>query len=225
MDADLQHPPEVIPRLIAKWQEGYDVISAVREKREGEGFLKQMTAVLFYRLFRRLTDAKIPLEAGDFRLMSRQAVEALKAIPERNRFVRGLAGWIGFRHTSVSFMGAARYGGETKYPFRKMARFAVDGITSFSHVPLQLATLFGFAASFLSFIYMIYSIGIKVFTNRGVPGWASIISVVLFIGGFQLMSLGIIGVYIGRIYEEVKQRPLYIVAEAAGFEGPARDGR
>jgi dolichol-phosphate mannosyltransferase len=223
MDADLQHPPEVIPRLIEKWQEGYDVVSAVREKREEEALLKRIMVMVFYRVFSRLTDTKIPLNATEFRMMSRRAVEAMKAIRERNRFVKGLANWIGFRQTSVSFASADRYAGETKYTFRKLARLALDGITSFSHVPLQLATYFGFAAAFLSFVYMIYAIVIRVMTTRAVPGWASIMVMVLFIGGVQLITLGIIGEYLGRIYEEVKQRPLYIVAEAEGFEEPAKD--
>jgi dolichol-phosphate mannosyltransferase len=223
MDADLQHPPEVIPRLIEKWQEGYDVVSAVREKREEEALLKRIMVMVFYRVFSRLTDTKIPLNATEFRMMSRRAVEAMKAIRERNRFVKGLANWIGFRQTSVSFTSADRYAGETKYTFRKLARLALDGITSFSHVPLQLATYFGFAAAFLSFVYMIYAIVIRVMTTRAVPGWASIMVMVLFIGGVQLITLGIIGEYLGRIYEEVKQRPLYIVAEAEGFEEPAKD--
>ena len=223
MDADLQHPPEVIPRLIEKWQEGYDVVSAVREKREEEALLKRIMVMVFYRVFSRLTDTKIPLNATEFRLMSRRAVEAMKAIRERNRFVKGLADWIGFRQTSVAFTSADRYAGESKYTFRKLARLALDGITSFSHVPLQLATYLGFTAAFLSFIYMLYAVVIRVMTTRAVPGWASIIVMVLFIGGVQLITLGIIGEYLGRIYEEVKQRPLYIVAEAEGFEEPAKD--
>jgi len=221
MDADLQDPPEVIPRLIEKWREGYDVVFAVRERRRGEGLFKRMTAALFYRLLRQLTSTEIPLDVGDFRLMSRRAVEALKAIRERNRFVRGLVSWIGFRQTSVTFVRDLRHAGETKYPLRKMVRLALDGITSFSFVPLQLATYLGFAVSFISFIYIVYAVGLKLLTNRLVPGWASIVVAVLFIGGVQLITLGIIGEYIGRIYEEVKQRPLYVVDEAAGFEKTA----
>lgn len=218
MDADLQDPPEVIPRLIKKWQEGYDVVFAVREERKGDSLFKRLTASLFYRLLRYLTATEIPLDAGDFRLMSRKAIEALKAIRERNRFMRGLAGWIGFRQASVTFVRDVRHAGETKYPLRKMLRFALNGLTSFSFVPLQLATYLGFAVSTLSLLYLVYAISLKLFTDRVVLGWTSVIVAVLFIGGVQLISLGIIGEYIGRIYEEVKQRPLYLIDEMVGFE-------
>jgi polyisoprenyl-phosphate glycosyltransferase len=218
MDADLQDPPEVIPRLIEKWREGYDVVFAVREKREGESLFKRLTAALFYRLLRQLTAIEIPLDAGDFRLMSRKAVEALKVIRERNRFMRGLAGWIGFRQTSVTFVREVRHAGETKYPLRKMVRFALNGLTSFSFVPLQLATYLGFLVSAISLFYVVYAIGLKLFTDRVVLGWTSVIVAILFIGGIQLISLGIIGEYIGQIYDEVKHRPLYLVDEIVGFE-------
>jgi dolichol-phosphate mannosyltransferase len=218
MDADLQDPPEVIPQLIAQWREGHDIVFAVRESRRGEGVIKRSTAALFYRLLRHLTATEIPLDAGDFRLMSRRAVEALKPIRERNRFVRGLVSWIGFRHTSITFVRDVRHAGQTKYPLRKMARFALNGIMSFSFVPLQVATYLGFAVSLLSFIYTVYAVGLKLFTDRAVQGWASVIVAVLFMGGVQLISIGIIGEYIGRIYEEVKQRPLYLIDKLAGFE-------
>lgn len=218
MDADLQDPPEVIPRLVAQWRAGHDIVFAVRENRRREGVLKRSTAALFYRLLRHLSATEITLDAGDFRLMSRRAVEALKPIRERNRFVRGLVGWIGFRHTSVTFVRDVRHAGETKYPLRKMVRFALNGIISFSFVPLQLATYLGFVVSLISFIYIMYAVGLKLFTDRAVLGWASVIVAVLFIGGVQLISLGVIGEYIGRIYEEVKQRPLYLIDELAGFE-------
>lgn len=218
MDADLQDPPEVIPRLIEKWREGYDVVFAVREKRKGESLFKRLTAALFYRLLRQLTAIEIPLDAGDFRLMSRKAVEALKAIRERNRFMRGLAGWIGFRQASVIFIRDVRHAGETKYPLRKMVRFALNGLTSFSFVPLQLATYLGFLVSAISLFYIVYAIGLKLFTDRVVLGWTSVIVAILFIGGIQLISLGIIGEYIGQIYDEVKHRPLYLVDEIVGFE-------
>jgi len=218
MDGDLQDPPEVIPQLIAQWREGYDIVFAVRDSRRGEGVFKRSTASLFYRLLRQLTVTEIPLDAGDFRLMSRRAVEALKPIRERNRFVRGLVSWIGFRRTTVTFVRDIRHAGETKYPFRKMARFALNGIFSFSFIPLQLATYLGFTVSLLSFSYIVYAVGLKLFTDRVVQGWASVIVAVLFMGGVQLISLGVIGEYIGRIYEEVKQRPLYLVDKLAGFE-------
>jgi polyisoprenyl-phosphate glycosyltransferase len=224
MDADLQDPPEVIPRLIEQWRKGYDIVFAVREKRRGEGLFKRATAALFYRILRRLTATEIPLDAGDFRLMSRKAVETLNDIRERNRFVRGLAGWIGFRQTSVSFVRDIRHAGETKFPLKKMLRFALTGIISFSLVPLQLAGYLGFLVSSVSFFYMMYAIGLKLFTDRVVLGWTSVMVAVLFLGGVQLLSLGIIGEYIGRIYEEVKQRPLYIVDEARGFDRNTPNG-
>jgi polyisoprenyl-phosphate glycosyltransferase len=217
MDADLQDPPEVIPRLIDQWRNGYDVVLAVRELRRGEGLFKRVTAALFYRLLRHLAATDIPLDAGDFRLMSRKAVQALMSIRERNRFIRGLAGWVGFRQTSVMFVRDVRQAGETKYPLRKMLRLALNGIISFSWMPLQLATYLGFVVSSISFVYMVYAIGLKLFTERVVLGWTSVMVAVLFLGGVQLISLGIIGEYIGRIYEEVKQRPLYVVDEACGF--------
>jgi polyisoprenyl-phosphate glycosyltransferase len=218
MDADLQDPPEVIPRLIEQWRKGYDVVFAVRAKRQGDGLFKRATAAIFYRLFRRLTATEIPPDAGDFRLMSRRAVEALQSIRERNRFIRGLAGWIGFRQTSVTFVRDMRQAGETKYPLKKMLRFALNGLMSFSIVPLQLASYLGFLISSIGFFYIVYAIGLKLFTDRVVLGWTSVMVAVLFLGGVQLISLGIIGEYIGRVYEEVKQRPLYVVDEAKGFE-------
>jgi glycosyltransferase involved in cell wall biosynthesis len=218
MDADLQDPPEVIPRLIEQWRKGYDVVFAVRAKRQGEGLFKRATAAIFYRLFRRLTTTAIPLDAGDFRLMSRRAVEALQSIRERNRFIRGLAGWIGFQQTAVTFVRDVRQAGETKYPLKKMMQFAFNGLMSFSLVPLQLASYLGFLISSIAFVYIVYAIGLKLFTDRVVWGWTSVMVAVLFLGGVQLVSLGIIGAYIGRIYEEVKQRPLYVVDETRGFE-------
>jgi polyisoprenyl-phosphate glycosyltransferase len=218
MDADLQDPPEVIPQLIEQWRKGYDVVFAVRAKRQGEGLFKRATAAIFYRLLRRMTATEIPLDAGDFRLMSRRAVEALQSIRERNRFIRGLAGWIGFRQASVTFVRDVRQLGETKYPLKKMLRFALNGLLSFSLVPLQLASYLGFLISSIGFFYIAYAIGLKLFTDRVVLGWTSVMVAVLFLGGVQLISLGILGEYIGRIYEEVKQRPLYVVDEAKGFE-------
>jgi polyisoprenyl-phosphate glycosyltransferase len=218
MDADLQDPPEVIPQMIDKWREGHEVVFAMRERRSGEGLFKRATAAVFYRLLRQLTAIEIPLDAGDFRLMSRRAVEALKVVRERNRFMRGLAAWVGFRQTSITFVRDVRYAGKTKYPLRKMMRFALNGLTSSTTVPLQLSTYLGFAVSLISLFYMVYVIGRKLFTDQFVPGWASVIVAVLFLGGIQLISLGIIGEYIGRIYEEVKQRPLYVIDESVGFE-------
>ena len=213
MDADLQDPPEVIPQLIKKWREGYDVVYAVREKREGEGYFKRVTASLFYRLIRKITDVEIPQDAGDFRLMSRRAIDGLKLTRERHRFVRGLVSWIGFNQTGVKFIREARYAGETKYPLKKMLKFALDGITSFSFMPLQLGVWAGLFVSLLSFLYALYAILVKILTNTPVSGWTSLMVAILFLGGVHLLTLGLIGEYIGRIYDEVKQRPLYLVKE------------
>ena len=218
MDGDLQDPPEVIPQLISEWQAGNDIVFAIRESRDGEGLFKRITALGFYRILRRLTTTQIPVDAGDFRLMSRVAVNALKSIRERNRFVRGLVGWIGFRHSSIRYARDRRYAGMTKYPLMRMIRFALNGIFSFSFLPLQLATYLGFAVSLLSFIYLVYAIWLKLFTTRVVQGWASVMVAVLFVGGVQLVSLGIIGEYIGRIHDEVKQRPLYLVDPLDGVD-------
>lgn len=218
MDADLQDPPELIPTLIEKWREGYDVVYAVREQRQGESLFKRVTAGLFYRLIRKLSRVEIPADSGDFRLLSRRVVEALRATPERNRFVRGLVGWVGYRQAGVRFVREARAAGETKYPFRKMLKFAIDGITSFSFVPLQMATYFGLLISGMSFLYTVYAVLQKLLTDRPVIGWTSLIVAAFFLGGVQLVTLGVIGEYIGRIYEEVKQRPLYLVEETVGLE-------
>ena len=218
MDADLQDPPELITQLIEKWRDGYDVVYAVREKRQGEGLFKRGTAALFYRLLRRLTQVDIPLDAGDFRLLSRRAVNAVQSSRERSRFIRGLVSWVGYRQIGVSFTREERSTGETKYPFRKMLKFAIDGITAFSFVPLQAAMYLGLGISFLSFLYIAYAIYLKLFTDQTVPGWTSLVVAVLFLGGVQLIALGIIGEYVGRVYEEVKQRPLYLVDERIGFE-------
>lgn len=218
MDADLQDPPELIPMLIEKWREGYDVVYAIREQRQGESLFKRATAALFYRLIRKLSRIEIPADTGDFRLLSRRAVEALRTTTERNRFVRGLVGWIGYRQTGVRFVREERAAGETKYPFRKMLKFAIDGITSFSFVPLQMATYCGFLISGVSFLYIVYAVLQKLLTDRPVTGWTSLIVAMLFLGGVQLITLGVIGEYVGRIYEEVKQRPLYLVDEMIGFD-------
>ena len=225
MDADLQDPPEVIPRLVEQWRKGYDIVFAVREQRRGEGLFKRATAALFYRVLRHFTATEIPLDAGDFRLMNRKTVDTLNGIRERNRFIRGLAGWIGFRRASVPYVRDERQAGDTKYPLRKMVRFAVTGIISFSWAPLQLASYLGFLVSAVSFVYTAYAIWLKLFTDRVVLGWASVMVAVLFLGGVQLVCLGIIGEYIGRIYDEVKQRPLYIIDEARGFDRQSSDAR
>lgn len=218
IDADLQDPPEVIPELVAKWREGYDVVYAVRARREGESLFKRATAALFYRLIARITNVEIPLDTGDFRLMSRRAIEGLKRIRERNRFVRGLVAWLGFRQTGVTFVRQERFAGETKYPLKKMFRFAFDGITSFSFLPLQLAMYLGFVVSFVSFLGILYVIYLRIFTQETILGWASLMTAILFLGGVQLITLGIIGEYVGRIYDEAKGRPLYLTQDVVGFE-------
>jgi polyisoprenyl-phosphate glycosyltransferase len=223
MDGDLQDPPEVIPQLVAEWRAGNEIVFAVRSSRAGEGLFKRATASIYYRILRRLTTTQIPVDAGDFRLMSRAAVTALQSIRERNRYVRGLVGWIGFRQSSINYARDSRYAGSTKYPITRMIKFALNGIFSFSFLPLQLATYLGFAVSLVSFIYLVYAIWLKLFTTRVVQGWASVMVAVLFVGGVQLVGLGIMGEYIGRIYDEVKQRPLYLVDSAAGFEQSTGD--
>lgn len=221
IDSDLQDPPEVIPRLVEKWQEGFDVVYAVREKRKGDTWFKKWTAAVFYRVLRRITAVDIPVDTGDFRLMSRRALEAFKGLRERHRFIRGMVSWIGFRQTGVLFVRDERYAGETKYPLKKMLKFAFDGITSFSFMPLQLATYFGFFTSITAFLGIMVVVGLRLFTSIPLPGWASLMVCTLLLGGVQLITLGIIGEYIGRIYDEVKGRPLYIVQDAFNMDAGA----
>lgn len=218
IDADLQDPPEVIPKLVTKWREGFDIVYAVREKRHGETAFKKWTAAMFYRTLRKITNVEIPVDTGDFRLMSRRAVEKLKTLRERHRFVRGMVSWIGFPQTGVTFVRQERFAGETKYPLKKMLKFAFDGITSFSFLPLQMATYLGFTVSGVSFLGILFVILLKVLTNQTIQGWSSMMAIMLFLGGVQLITIGIIGEYIGRIYDEVKQRPLYIVQDLVGVE-------
>jgi glycosyltransferase involved in cell wall biosynthesis len=213
LDADLQDPPEVIPDLIQRWKEGYEVVYAVRTEREGEGFFKKVTASLFYRLIYRITDVKIPLDTGDFRLLDRQAADVLRKMRERHRFPRGMAAWIGFRQIGVPYKRAARFAGETKYPFKKMLRLALDAITGFSYFPLQLATYFGFICAGISTLAIPVVIVLRLTGYQAFLGQATTLIAVLFLGGVQLISLGIVGEYLGRIYSEVKGRPLYIARE------------
>ncbi len=212
IDADLQDPPEVIPEMIEKWREGYDVVYGVRDRRDGEGPLKLMTASAFYRVLNALTKIEIPLDVGDFRLLSRRAAGHLSAMRERDRFVRGLTSWIGFRQTGVTYVRDRRLAGETKFPYRKMIKFALDGITSFSTAPLKLATWLGYAASFLAFLYLA-SVFVQKWLGNTVHGWATIMVALLFLGGVQLICTGIMGEYIGRMFNELKQRPLYVIEE------------
>ncbi len=210
IDADLQDPPEVIIRFLQKWEEGFDVVYGVRDKREGESHLKLMTAALFYRILKALVRIDIPVDVGDFRLMSRRVVAQLKGIQERDRFIRGLVSWIGFKQIGIPYSREKRFAGETKYPYRKMIKFALDGLTSFSSIPLKIATLLGYLTSVFAFIYAC-SVFIQKALGYTVQGWATIMVGMLFLGGVQLICLGIIGEYIGRIFNETKHRPLYII--------------
>jgi dolichol-phosphate mannosyltransferase len=221
MDADLQDPPEVLLRMIARWREGYDVAYAVRTKREGETKFKLWTASAFYRLIRYIADVDIPLDAGDFRLMDRKVVLAMRQLREKNRFMRGLSSWVGYKQIAVEYERAARYAGETKYPLRKMLRLANNAITSFSHVPLQLAMYTGFFFAGLAGLGIVIAIVLRLFGHDTLTGQATTLVSVLFLGGIQLIFLGIIGEYLGRIYDEVKNRPLYLVADAYGFDAAA----
>jgi len=220
IDADLQDPPEVIHQFIAKWKEGFDVVFGVRITREGESWLKLLTAATFYRILRSIAQIDIPVDTGDFRLLSRRALNHVLAFTERDRFVRGLVSWIGFKQCGVSYAREKRNAGETKYPYRKMLRFAVDGITSFSNTPLKLASFLGYLTSLLAFLY---ACGVFIQKAMGytVQGWATIMVGLLFLGGVQLICLGIIGEYIGRIFNEIKNRPLYIIEEV--FESKKND--
>lgn len=219
LDADLQDPPEVILEMAKRWREGFEVVYGVRTKRQGETPFKKFTAWAYYRTMRSLAKVDLPVDAGDFRLMDRKAVDALKQVRERSRYLRGLVAWIGFRQCAVPYDRAERFAGETKYPLRKMLRLAFDGILSFSSVPLRIALILGFVVSLLSILAGLAAIVVKLGGWYTVDGWTSLAVLVCFIGGVQLTVMGIIGEYISRIYDEVKARPLYLVAENAG--GPA----
>jgi glycosyltransferase involved in cell wall biosynthesis len=213
IDADLQDPPEVIPELIAKWREGNEVVYAVRAEREGETWLKEFTAKLFYRVIFRITDIKIPLDTGDFRLLDEKVVAVMRQMRERHRFLRGMASWVGFRQVGVPYKRHARYAGKTKYPFSKMMRLALNAITSFSYFPLQLATYVGFVCAIVAAVSIPVVIILRLTGSGAFFGQATTLISVLFLGGVQLICLGILGEYVGRIYDEVKGRPLYIVRE------------
>ncbi len=225
LDADLQDPPELLPRMIARWLAGADVVYAVRTKREGETAFKKWTASQFYTLLRRMTSVDIPADTGDFRLMDRCVVDALNRMNESHRFLRGMSAWVGFKQEPIYYERPARAAGETKYPLGKMLRFAMDALTSFSDAPLKLATNIGLVVAALSIIYGIVTV-IRVIFSQGTfqPGWASVITVLTFLSGIQLITLGLVGEYIGRIYDEVKHRPLYIIARELGQAGETRDG-
>lgn len=214
IDADLQDPPEVILDLIKGWRAGNEVVYAVRSEREGETWFKKFTASLFYRIIYRITDVKIPMDTGDFRLMDRRVVNVMRQMRERHRFLRGMASWVGFRQTGVQYRRAARFAGSTKYPFRKMLKFANDAITSFSYFPLQMATYLGFISAGISILAIPVVIVLRLATgHQELAGQATTLIAVLLLGGVQLISLGILGEYIGRIYDEAKGRPLYITSD------------
>lgn len=221
LDCDLQDPPEVIAEMIQKWREGYDVVVAKRTERKGESAFKKGTALLFYKIFRSLSKVNLEVEAGDFRLLSRTVVNVLNQIPERIRFLRALTSWAGYKQTAIYYSRDKRFAGETKYPLFKMVRLALDGLTSFSSTPLQIASYLGFIVTSVAFLIGLYSLYIRIFTPTAVKGWTSILVVTIFLGGIQLVMIGIIGEYIARIYEEVKRRPLYLVQKKTG--GPMKE--
>ena len=213
IDADLQDPPEVILDLIQKWKEGYEVVYAVRSKREGESWFKLFTASAFYRVIQRITDVNIPTDTGDFRLLDRKVVQVMNGMREKHRFLRGMSVWVGFKQTGVEYEREERFAGETKYPLKKMIRFASDAITGFSYFPLQLAMYLGFIAAGISIVAIPIVIVLRVTGSQAFFGQATTLIAVLFLGGVQLISLGLLGEYVGRLYDEAKDRPLYIVRE------------
>ncbi len=218
IDADLQDPPEVILQMIERWKEGYDVVYGRRAKRKGETVFKKLTAKMFYRFLRSMTSVDIPVDTGDFRLIDRKVCDVMSSLTEKNRYVRGLVSWVGFRQTAVTYVREERFAGETKYPLKKMLKFAMDAITTFSYKPLKLSIYIGFMVAFASFLYLLIVLYLRLFTDAAVAGWASTLAVSLIFNGVTLMMLGIIGEYIGRIYDEVKNRPLYIIREKIGFQ-------
>ncbi|MBU0711652.1 MAG: glycosyltransferase family 2 protein [Bacteroidota bacterium] len=211
MDCDLQHPPELIPEMIEKWKLGYKVVNAIRKYPPKTSIFKRMSSYYYYKLFNRLTNLSMIPGAADYKLYDKIVVEKLNALKENARFIRGLSIWIGFDQTNVFYTAKDRASGETKYSFTKMIHLALDGITSFSNFPLRIAVYFGFIICFFSFFYLVYVLYIRLFTSSAIPGWASMITLILFLGGVQLMTIGVVGIYIGKIFEEVKNRPLYII--------------
>ena len=218
IDADLQDPPELIVELIAKWNEGYDVVYATRSIREGETFFKKLTAFLFYRVIQKLIKFKIPMDTGDFRLMSRQVVDALNLCNEQHRFMKGLFSWVGFKQISIPYLRRPRHAGKSSFNYWKLWNFALEGITSFSFIPLQIATYIGFLVALFSVFYIAFVIIKTLFYGEAVQGYPTLVVSIFFFGGAQLMTLGIIGEYIGRIYNESKRRPLYFIREKMNFE-------
>jgi glycosyltransferase involved in cell wall biosynthesis len=223
MDGDLQHPPELIPELLAKWRAGFDMVLAIRESREHQDWFGRLTSGAFYWLFHRLSEVPLPPEAGDFRLLDRRVVEALNRMPERNRFMKGIFAWVGFRQAAVPFTVESRGAGGSKWGRLKLWRFALAGLTAFSNFPLRVWGLVGATISALAFVYIVFRLLRTIFFGIDVPGYETLLGAVLFMGGMQLLTLGILGDYLGRVFDEVKGRPLYIVREAYGF-GPRQDG-
>jgi glycosyltransferase involved in cell wall biosynthesis len=222
MDGDLQDPPEVLAGMVARWREGFDVVYAVRRRRK-EGWVKVAAYKAFYWVLHRVSYLDIPLDSGDFSLMDRRVVDLLAAMPERNRFVRGLRTWVGLRQTGFEYERDARYAGESKYSFTKLLRLAFDGLVSYSFAPLRLVSNLGMLVSLSALLYMVYLMAARLFGDLTIQGWTSTVVIVLFLGGIQLLSLGIIGEYIGRIFDEVKQRPQYVIGDSLGV-GPSRRG-
>ncbi|MBY0028361.1 glycosyltransferase family 2 protein [Priestia aryabhattai] len=218
IDADLQDPPELILEMVEKWKQGFDVVYAKRTKRKGETYFKKQTAAMFYRFLRAMTDIDIPLDTGDFRLLDRKVCNQMNSIQEKNRFVRGLVSWVGFKQIAVEYERDERLAGESKYPLKKMLKLSMDGITSFSYKPLKLASYAGVTLSGIGFIYLFVVLYLKLFTDSTITGWSSLIVIQLFFSGIILIILGMIGEYIGRIYDETKNRPLYIVREKYQLE-------
>lgn len=217
MDGDLQDPPELLPRMIAKWREGYEVVYTVKTSRK-ENSLKRFAFKSFYRILHALSTIRIPLDAGNFSLMDRKVVDVLRQIPERHRYISGLRAWVGFRQFGIEYDRGERYAGKPQMSLGRLIQLALDGIFSFSNVPLRVASYIGFASALVAFAGGLFVIYEKLFTNKAILGWASTICTIAFLGGLILMTLGVIGEYIGRIYDEVKQRPLYIISEGLGFE-------
>ena len=218
IDADLQDPPELIVQLIAKWREGYDVVYATRRSRRGETWLKQLTAKAFYQTLAKMSPVPIPANTGDFRLLDRKVVDAIKKLPERTRFMKGLFAWVGYKQTSILFDREPRYGGNSTWNYWKLWNFALDGITSFSFLPLKVWSYVGVIISLISLFYALFLVIRTLILGVDVPGYASLMVAILFLGGIQLITLGVLGEYLGRVYEEVKGRPLYFVREEYGFE-------
>ena len=224
MDADLQHPPDIIKELVSRWRQGYEIVFTIRKSTENSGFLKRATARMFYAIFRGLSGIELAANTADFRLLDRKVITAFSGIRERVRFLRGLTGWVGYKTIGVSYRASQRLTGSTKYSFFWMLRLAIDGLTSFTAVPLYLAIYAGVTLTFIGSLYAPYAIYMRFMTHRAVAGWASLMTVVCFIGGLQLLLTGVLGLYIAKIYEEVKQRPLYLVRQSFGVD-PAPENR